>query len=120
MKLNILYPKTPQYTNTFVVYVEFMSGDADAYQTEKYKIELQDKVLEFAVALEAMPRFYRVQDDVRQDVEMREKFPILDEIMGEDWPGDSTCDYQVRAAFDSYKICWYNGFGTEYPVEITE
>ncbi len=72
---------TIKYRNVYVAAVSFMSGDADVYETEEWRLETHEEVIKF---LDAVPGFYQLKKVwgwtlADANMEVRKYFDILTE-----------------------------------------
>jgi hypothetical protein len=108
-----LKPITPKYRNKFVIEVEFMHGDADAYSTEE--CACKDEA-EFTKIMEGLKNVPQDPGSGGDDDEYRDFFSNL---IGEDFvPGDSTTDHQFLAAYDGHTGFFYDQNGNKFEAEI--
>ena len=98
--------------------IEFMFGDADYYQHEIIIVDMSDPYLErFIKFLNNSVRF-RIDDNKKPiDYDL-----FCDEEIADEagiffwWP----CDEYQHARMQKYKVTFFDGYGTEYNVEIKE
>lgn len=114
MKLRVNRSSGNLRTNEYEVKIEFMHGDADGESYESYFFKQEKEVVKVLKELDKLKHLYRPDEEDYEHT----KSKILYDLMGEDWPGDNTCDYQVRAAYNGYEVFFYDDYGTKWPVEV--
>jgi hypothetical protein len=108
-----LKPVVSKYKNKFVIEVEFMHGDADAYSTEECPCEDEVEFTKIMKGLENVPQ------DPGSGGDDGEYADFFTNLIGEDFvPGDSTTDHQYDAAYDGHKGFFYDQAGNKFEAEI--
>jgi hypothetical protein len=94
-----LTPITPPYKNKYVIVVNFMHGDADAYSDETYVCK--DK----ADFIRVMSQEHQAPEDPGAGGDEDAYDAWCADLFSEDFvPGDCTCDHQVKAAIRRFVI----------------
>ena len=122
-------------TDVFELEVEYMSGDADAYETETFKFksldDKEDGLFTLSNAL-AILRAYEEASTTKWNDLCGIDPSDLPDILGIDakiineansagfFPGDVTCDHQVMAMFDGYELFYFDINGIKHDVTIEE
>jgi hypothetical protein len=126
----------PRFTDTYVVRIKFMSGDADAYETRETRIkELHkvERVAEFLTALDDAKYRYdcdtrRLENDTWRDLPCAwvidhfhdwRKRPDADITPLIEWGRDSTSDGQCYASLDAWSIAYYDAQGNEFACAVS-
>ena len=134
LPFEIMGPTKPPPTkkNRFVIEVEWMSGDADSYNTERYDFEEKDpKDFESFIhacrlfkILEQDRRGYHGWEDLNRLINphgyyTRSRVNKPDSIDMSDFiNSDVMSDGQNPAGFDGVDIKYYNNDGVEYDVKL--
>lgn len=118
---NAIASKNPK--SSYVVYMKYMHGDADAYTTEsigKFGADMTNKQGTLEELLELCERIKTSHLDTRSDdfYDILHTYPGYEKFYME-WPGDSTCDYQYPAEYEDHYVRYFDENGTEFEVKVT-
>jgi hypothetical protein len=130
-------PHPPKYANTFVLSLEFMSGDADADETKEFAVT-EAQALAAATLLIAMEKapegggwndFRRLGKGWKElpnawvvdgFYSWKEKTPVPDDQRSFiEWGRDVTCEGE-RASMQGWSLTWYDAAGLSYNVTVEE
>lgn len=110
-----LIPK-PLITNAYMLRLEFMHGDADAYTDHTYG-PFDDKTLKDANGLhleELLKAIEAVKGaDERELDSMQRQIPGWD-LLSEEWHYEQGSDHQFRASYDAHVLTQFDEHGREY------
>jgi len=121
-------PKAPK--NQFQLEVRYMSGDADAYNTEKFMfIDNDEDAGEFTLqnALKILYAYEKANwnskcgissSDLPKLLNIDKKI-ISDAADNEFFPGDVTCDHQYMAMMVSYELFYWSKEGIKHDATVT-
>lgn len=102
--------------SAYVVLVELMHGDADAYSTVKFG-PFDSTTLktgnDYQGDLESVLRV--IEAAVDHDEEDYHSIPNW-EMVGDGWDNDSTTDHQFKAAYCGHQVRYFDGSGQEFAV----
>jgi hypothetical protein len=106
------YPVAKAPKNKWFLEVKFMSGDADAYETEKWQFDTQE---EFEKVHALVSKWLNKHYIDPTDKQYRKDF----ESAGLDLPGDVTADHQWPASVDSIEdMYYYDQDGVKFKITI--
>lgn len=104
----------PEYTNKFVIVVNFMHGDGDLYDTEEYVCKDEADFIRVMSAPEGPedPGAGGDEDAYRE---------FYNDLFydGGFVPGDATCDCQVLAAVQEFEGFYYDEAGNKYEATLS-
>lgn len=127
----------PRFTDTYVVRIKFMSGDADAYETRETRIkELHkvERVAEFLTALSDKKYWYDCDMKRLEERASWHELPcawVVDHFHDWrtkpaagcepliEWGRDSTSDGQCYASLDTWSIAYYDAQGNEFACTVS-
>lgn len=116
MKIKILPPKRASRRNQFLLIMQFMHGDADAYTTVKAKIKKEEDVIKVLEVLKEITMIKRrPSHELLWEYQEKHHHNLVAVIL-DDWPGDATTDHDKCAALDNAKVVFYDADGIEHPV----
>ena len=122
----------PKYTSTFVLFLTFMSGDGDAYQTKELKVSYEQagQAATFLTKLMELDDFggwesprhlgdskwktleaAHVVDTVYHWEDPKRKESFIE------WGMDSTCEGE-NASLDEWHISWFDEHGQEFETKV--
>ncbi|MNK60485.1 hypothetical protein D3C87_796190 [compost metagenome] len=110
--------------NAFGVYMEYMHGDADAYDEERIAVFAADtKTDKAGNSLDDCIGLMKRIEELNNQCYLRDaedkllSLPHYEDFI-EYWPGDKTCDGQYPAGFDGWYIRYYDENGHEFEVNV--
>jgi hypothetical protein len=125
----------PKYTNTFVLFLTFMSGDADGYETKELKVSLEKAELAATFLTKLMElddnggrRSPRCLGDNSKWKTLEAAYIVdgfyhwrdpkaKESFIG--WGMDSTCEGE-NASLDKWHISWFDENGKEFNCKVSE
>ena len=112
MKLTKVEPK---YKSKYVIEVEFMHGDGDAYTTEDY---ICDDEVDCQSVMEALGGDVPTDPSAGGDEDIYNDW-CLKVFKSDDFvPYDTTCDCQFRACYSSSEPFYYDENGDKFEVKF--
>lgn len=108
-----LTDKNPR--NAYVLYVNLMHGDADAYSTIKFGPYVADDDFE-VTDLEARIKVLKKMDGVDSDT--FKDWDDFRKLLSGEWPSDTTCD-DYLASYEDHYVRFFDKNGVEFQTKVT-
>lgn len=102
--------KVEQPKNIYLLDIEMMHGDADAYTHLEFKFEDADKN-ELIVILDILGQL------IPWECERYHKIQGFSELLQDDWDSDATCE-EFLASYAGYELYYFNQDGEKFNVKV--